>query len=232
MKWELKDPHEIIESKAATKIQAIFRGRKARKEFQDKLKLKRKILARKIMKENKRYYMVSVYEEPDNFTVELNMADDPNTPMFMDLDSCALPKQEIDELFKTIKILPNHRFEISQENLEKPISKSNLGLRKGTLLVDICRATNVESSYCRVEYGDIFGHTTAGPPWDNKIVLRDIEFSTGVNPLNFKVFSLGSRNEIASSSIPWEISLKSPNNWTETIHISLPKNAKIEIKLL
>lgn len=209
-------PEAEAEEAAATKIQAVFRGNKAREELAPKQNQIRKIIARKIMKGNNRYYMVTVYDQESNYKIELNPADDPELPMFETLHTLNVAKGEIDEIFKNLQILTGNKLSYSKDaikeegksNDKKQVARSTT---RGGLMIEIVNSTNVKSAYISCQYSEIYAHSTAGPPWSRKIVLQDIEIPGKVLPLDLKLFALETRTEIASGSVDWSHAVTLPD---------------------
>ncbi|CAG9318316.1 unnamed protein product [Blepharisma stoltei] len=289
MKWTPISEEDEAKEKAATKIQAIFRGNKAREEVKPMMKSKRKILARKVWKENGRYYMVTIYEQDTNYKVELNPADDPSLPMYTELHSLNVPKQPIEDIFKNLSVLANQKLSYSKEAaqpskneepkfptkkaeetkiLQKPTAKEQEEIKfpskketkdeevkfpakkqaeeekfpskkttatsqavKGGVMIEILSSVNVKSSYCRVEYGEAFVHSTAGPPWTKKIALSDVEINSQILPLTIKIYALETRTEIASGSVDWSHAATVPESWTPPTTVNIG-NAKLEVKFM
>lgn len=61
------------------------------------------LLSRKVLKLSGRYFMISVYDEKDQFRIVGNLADDPHKSMFELSSQILTPKQPLNEIFTLLK---------------------------------------------------------------------------------------------------------------------------------
>ena len=81
-------------------------------------KTERKLIGRKALKANGRYYLVSLYnEEKESIKIGLSLADDSNSPMYDQISQKIVGKMKPDQLFSLIEISPSHQ--ITLKNLKK-----------------------------------------------------------------------------------------------------------------
>jgi hypothetical protein len=97
-----------------------------------------KLMGRRVVKRNGRYYMVTLVDLEKQVKIVLGFADDPSSPMYQEINSKLLPKNEkfeqINQIFDLIEISQTHQITLSdspviKDNLPKK-AKSSLLLRK------------------------------------------------------------------------------------------------------
>ncbi|OMJ82264.1 hypothetical protein SteCoe_17043 [Stentor coeruleus] len=107
---------EELLSKVSVENRKIFLGKIDGVEISDNEKeslVKNKLIARKVIKFNKRYYMISILDQGDTVKVAANLADDPSTPMYLQVSHIIVPKASPFDLFSTLKISPSHEISFS-----------------------------------------------------------------------------------------------------------------------
>ena len=193
--------------RAVVKIQAMFRGRKARKNLPVLLKPRRKLVGRRVIACNKKYYLLSVIEEQDNLLLELHNADDSDRPMYEVSSYMRCQKQAVDEIFRKVKV--SGRNEIVMESAPQEEVCGSLG-------IEICSCTCPVKSYARIEFGKAFVHSPAGPPWGKKIMIPEIAY-TQMGPVKVTLFSVEKRDELCKGLFDWAQSVKNPDKWTAEV---------------
>ena len=97
-----------------------------------------KLIARRVIKRNKRYYIVTLTDQAGSIKVSLGFADDESSPMYKEISSAMIEKVEASEVFDRILIDSSHKLSLSETRLEKDNlprePKSKILRRKGLKL--------------------------------------------------------------------------------------------------
>jgi len=104
LKWTPQTQEEQTQQKAATLIQKVWRGAQSRLQSYIQKTPKRKLVTRRAVKQEQRYYLVSVFEEGETYLLEFHLADDPQTPMYLPFKTKSVPKQPLEELFGNLSM--------------------------------------------------------------------------------------------------------------------------------
>lgn len=201
--WTAQTSEEEKMWKAAIKIQAMFRGMKARKEFQIKAKPRRALKARRAIKSKQHYYLLSIIELQESFLLELHSADSFDTPMFEVISSLQCPKQPLENIFDKVSISETN--EIILDTILQEI--------RGSIGIEITACNCQIKAYSRSELGSAYVHSSAGPPWNKKFIIPEVSFSQ-YKPLKFTLFSVEKREELCKAFLDWQDAIKSPEKWT------------------
>lgn len=218
--WQPQSAEQEKLIRSAIKIQAMFRGLKARREASIKKKINRKIVSKKVLKYNKKYYLLVVLEQEDKYLLELHVANDLDTPMYEVISSLLCPQQAVEDIYKAIKISDDNVMTIETQEIEI----------NGSLGIEICNSTCTLKNFVRFEIGSAFVHSPAGPPWTKKFMLQQIS-STQTGLLKITIFNLENRQELAHGSVEWGNCRKTPDRWTEETTYDVDK-FKVTLKLL
>jgi Ca2+-binding EF-hand superfamily protein len=229
LKWDPVTADQDSEEKAALKIQAIFRGKRARLETTFlKVLTKRKLLSRRGLKSGGRHYLVSAYElAGGKIDVELNPADDPDVPLFTELSKLTVSNMPTDLLFEKITVDAQSRLTFIDKSAGTPIY--------GSLVVHVRAVAGIPASFVKLILGDSCATSAAGPPWDLPVLLADMCLRSRdlLQELTLSVCALESMAEVARAEVPWEIALLSPNEWTADTEVALGDKAlSVKIKWL
>ena len=102
-------------------VKEIFSEKKKIVEKVEKNKEnERKLIGRKALKANGRYYLVSLYnEENESVKIGLSLADDSNSPMYEQISHKMVSKMKPDQLFSLIEISPSHQITLKTEKNQK-----------------------------------------------------------------------------------------------------------------
>lgn len=210
--WLPQTAEEEKTFKAVVKIQAMFRGMRARKELPMLLKAKRKLVARRVISCKKKYFLLGVIEEIDGFLLELHVVDR-NVPMYEVVSTLKCQKMKAEEIFEKVSVSPSN--EIVMEGKEEEKVRGSLG-------IEIVACSCTVKAYARIEFGTAFAHSPAGPPWGKKVMIQELEFSQ-MKPLKITLFSIEKREEICQGQFDWGHSLKTPEKWTGEVTKELGK---------
>ena len=89
-------------------------------KFEKNKENERKLIGRKALKANGRYYLVSLYnEENESVKIGLSLADDSNSPMYEQISHKMVAKMKPDQLFSLIEISPSHQITLKTEKNQK-----------------------------------------------------------------------------------------------------------------
>ena len=219
--WTPQTPEEEKTLKAVIRIQTMFRGMRARKDFPlKKSQTARRIVGRKALKHEKKYFLIIVLDQEDKFLLELHEVDDPKVPMYEVISSITVPKQPLTDIYEKVSVSANKEI----------VLEANLPETCGSLGIEIINCTCPIKAFTRLEHGKEFVHSKAGPPWGNKVMMPLITFSQ-FQPLKLTLISVEKREEIAKSFIDWQYALKSPDKMTEEKAFELGKYS-ITLKFL
>ena len=78
-----------------------------------------KLIARRVLKRNQRYYIVTLIEQSGKIKASLGFADDDSSPMYKEISTAIIEKIETSEIFDRILIDKNHKISLSETRLEK-----------------------------------------------------------------------------------------------------------------
>lgn len=95
------------------------------KEINEEPLVKKKLIARRVVKFNKRYYMISIFDQGDNVKVAANLADDPSTPMYLQVSHKIVPKASPTDLISALKISPSHEISFTSIPETNPTPQSS-----------------------------------------------------------------------------------------------------------
>lgn len=219
--WTPQTPEEEKTLKAVIRIQSMFRGMRARKDFPlKKSRTNRRVVGRKVLKREKKYFLLFVLDQDDNFLLELHEVDDPDVPMYEVISSLTIPKQPLNDIFEKVSV-----------SVKKEIVlEASLPETCGSLGIEIVNCTCPIKAFTRFEHAKEFVHSNAGPPWGKKLMMPLITFSQ-FHPLKLTLISVDKREEIAKSLIDWQHALKSSDKMTEEKVFELGKHS-ITLKFL
>ena len=110
--WVAQTIEEENTFKAVVKIQAMFRGMRARKNLAVLKKTVRNVISRRAFSSDKRYFVLSVIEEDDNLLLELHLADDPDHPMYEVVSSCKCDKIPLEDIFENITVSDDYQISV------------------------------------------------------------------------------------------------------------------------
>jgi ankyrin repeat protein len=89
------------------------------------------LVLRKALKKNGRYYMVSVYDLNETFKIQINLADDPNIPMYIPQSQVTIEKIPLNRVLSIIEITPTHQLIIKDHNTDIKKTNKKLIHRRG-----------------------------------------------------------------------------------------------------
>ena len=168
---------------------------------------RRKLIGRKGLSFNKKYYLLSIIEENDNYLLELHNANDSKAAMYDVISSLKCPKQPLDQIFQKLKI----------SSTDKILLESNLPVEiRGPLGIEICSCTCPVKSYVRIESGTAAIQSPIGPPWVQKVVIPEVAY-TQTGSVAVTLFSVEKKDELGKGLFEWGQSVKTPNTWTSDI---------------
>ena len=99
----------------------------------------KKLIARRVIKRNQRYYMLSLTESSGKIKASLGLADDSKTPMYQELSSLILDTQDVSSIFARISIDKSHKLSLSGQTQSqaldpvKPLSNKSKVLKRQVL---------------------------------------------------------------------------------------------------
>ena len=202
--WTPQTAEEENRLKAVIRIQAMFRGMRARKDFPLKAKKPRRVLSRKVIKSSGKYFFITILEQEDSsYLIQLHEVDS-DVPMYEVISSLPTNKQPLQDIYENLSINDNKEITL----------QSTLPETTGSLGIEIVSCSMNLKCFNRLEHGKEFVHTKAGPPWGMKAQLALISF-TQFKPLKFTIISVEKREEIAKAMIDWQDALKTPDKWTQ-----------------
>jgi ankyrin repeat protein/Ca2+-binding EF-hand superfamily protein len=199
--WTPQTAEEENRLKAVIKIQAMFRGMKARKDL-PLMRKKSRVLAKKVLKRDKDYFFVSLLGRDDDFLLQLHEVSN-ELPMYEVISELPVQKQPVNELLENLSV--NEAKEI--------VLQSVLPETTGSLGIEIVSCSTSFKCFTRIEHGKEYVHTKAGPPWGMKVMMPAITFSQ-FKPLKFTVISVEKREEVAMGLVDWQEALKNNEKWT------------------
>lgn len=217
--WTPQTPEEEKTLKAVLRIQAMFRGMRARKDF-PLMKKSRRVVGKKALKCDKRYYFLCIIDLDDNFLLELHDVDDPDIPMYEVISSLTIPKQPLSEIYEKVSV----------SSKKEIVLEASLPETCGSLGIEIVNCICPIKAFTRFEHDKEFVHSNAGPPWGKKLMMPLITF-TQFKPLKLTLISVDKREELAKSMIDWQQALKSAEKMTEEATFELGKYS-ITLKFL
>ena len=233
--WKPMTKLELLQFKYATKIQARWRGHKARISIPKASS--RRLVSRKGAVAGGKYYLLDVYEdkEEDNVVAELHFVSNPAQPMYEIVDKKDIELSENVDVSETGTIISsgNRLFPLPAHQVEKKdikvrgVEGPSTGEIAGDLGVKVISAEGVEGVMLRCVVGKVFAYSLEGPPWGRPVALVGVR---GDTKLEISVLDVATRKERARGQGDFKLCLSTPHNWSSPVSFPLSPSGSLALQ--
>jgi ankyrin repeat protein/Ca2+-binding EF-hand superfamily protein len=194
------------QEKAATKLQAFARGYQTR-VMKPILEQGNKLVYRRGISYDDRYYLISVLQSDEGFVANLHVADDPETPMYDIIHSLSIQDSSLEEIQKGIKVIAGPKLALK--------GNEEIVTANGDLVIE-CVDLRGNKCFFGMSCCGVYEFSTAGPPFDRKVVLVNI-YAMGFELPQIEVtaFNIEDRSTIDTTKLSWSSAFASPQSWVD-----------------
>ena len=217
--WEEFDPEEEKEDRAATKIQAAWRGYLVRHNA--RIKSPRKLVFRQGVSYDKRIYLLAVFEKASEYEIEVHPADTTQVGIDTVLSVNRFPKQDIEELIHKLTLHPNFTL--------KAVLDKKAPLR-GDLSVEILYVKGLPSSIFSLNIGKKNASIVSGS--NRPAEFTNVLFNSVPEEINCRVLSSANTAVLGECKIYWAHALLKPEEWTfnSLVHVGDSASFVVRVK--
>ena len=208
-----------------------------------------KLIGRKIMKVNSRYYIVSILDQGENVKIGLNLADDNTIPMYQQISNIIIPKIPIDHIFSSLEISSAHQMKLNPNKLkevtgmaQKTSANLTTGMKTPKIISDTNNRVFGNIDICVEAFSGILQQSLVQFAIADKQALiklvKDYEFhikgieTSGLSQPMLKCTLMKSETKeiIAWRDISIEPAIQS-KDWTKSIIIQIETGKQITVKI-
>lgn len=222
---------ELLRQGCAIKIQAMWRGHQVRDSLPKSSP--RKLLSRKGLRSNGKFYLLDVYQEDKATgpTAELHPASDPRQPLYTVLDTKKVNNPENVEVSSSGKIVTASVSNPPENSKTPPLDSAPspplpIGT-SGDLGIRVVEAQGVKAVMLKCVVGQAFGYSLEGPPWSRPIAVVGVKGETRVE---IGVVDVGTRKEVARGVGDFGLCLSSPNTWSAAVSLPLSPSGSLSLE--
>ena len=206
LKWIPFTSEFESQEKAATKLQAFARGYQAR-VMKPILQHDNKLVYRRGISYDDRYYLISILQSDESFVANLHVADDPETPMYDIIHSLNIQDSSLEEVQKSIKVIAGPKLALK--------GNEQIVTANGDLVIE-CVDLKGNKCFFGMNCCGVYEFSTAGPPFDRKVVLVNI-YAMGIELPEIEVtaFNIEDRSVIDTTHLSWRSAFDFPQSWMD-----------------
>jgi Ca2+-binding EF-hand superfamily protein len=222
MKWRPFTEEEERVIKCATKIQAWWRGKKAREQVKTLKTSSKKLLSRRGVTADGKFYLVNVTKDEEGKTVaDLHPVGDPSIPMYTLLDSLEINPEQAAEV--TAGIGDKLTFGLSRPGSLEPQMRGDLGVK-------VTGAVGLDGVMLKFVIGTAFVHSLAGPPWLRPMMIQNVVTPRTATQVAITVIELSNRKEMFQRPCDFKAAFGTPNAWSPEVFVELSAACKLKIQ--
>jgi len=222
MKWRPFTEEEERVIKCATKIQAWWRGKKAREQVKGLKAASRRLISRRGVAVDGKFYMVNVTTDLEGKTVaDLHPVGDPSIPMYTLLDSLEINPEQAGEI--TAGVGDKLAFGDSRVGSLEPALRGDLGVK-------VTGAVGLDGVMLKFVIGSAFVHSLAGPPWPRPMMIQNVSTPKTATQVVITVIELSNRKEMFQRTCDFKAAFGAPNAWSTDVLVDLSEACKLKVQ--
>ena len=215
--WEEFDEEDEKEDRAATKIQAVWRGYLAR--HHSRIRNARKLILKKSTTYEKNRYILAIYSNDKNIEIEVHPADSCQVGTDTILSINTFPLQEPSELLPNLVLLPDL-------TLGSVLNKKSL---RGDLEIQVLQTKGFPRNILHMTIGNqsvALANGTSEPAFFGNLTFKNIP-----NEIQCKVLESSNKQVLGECQIYWLHALLKHGEWSCNTIVPVGQNGSLLIKV-